>query len=194
MRRWFIGWRRGHVTFLGLLCGASLVLAACAAPGAQEPGVRPPAGPPTAPRPAAPESAPGSSPGAPKQEPAAKPALPPKATGAPTGTAPAPGAGAELQQAFYEAGLESVADQLGTTVVELKADLRTKTLAQVGQAYGKSRDEVGKAFLNGVRGELDEAVSAGRVSRQDADGFIQSLERHMDTVLDRAWPQNLGAG
>lgn len=95
----------------------------------------------------------------------------------------------ERGPAIGGAGFAAVAQLLGVTPPQLREELRGKTLAEVGQAHGKSRDEVGQAYVNGVRTALDQAVASGRLTRERADALLQRVQENLNRLLDRRWPE-----
>ncbi|MBI2323036.1 MAG: hypothetical protein HYU88_13325, partial [Chloroflexi bacterium] len=102
------------------------------------------------------------------------------------------GPGAERPQGIPGvggAGFDAVAQLLGVTPPQLRDELRGKTLAEVSQAHGKSRDEVGQAYLNGLRTALDQAVANGRLTRERADAMIQRAQESLNSLLDRRAPE-----
>lgn len=69
---------------------------------------------------------------------------------------------------------------------ELAQELRTgKSLAEVAQAKGKSRDDL-KAFLTDrAKTRLDKLVADGRLTREQADARLKALTERLDQAIDR---------
>jgi AraC-like DNA-binding protein len=74
------------------------------------------------------------------------------------------------------------------------ADLRTalsggKTLAQVAQEKGKSRDELKTFLTNQERTKLSQAVAAGRLTQAQADARLTQFTGQLDALIDRTGPK-----
>jgi hypothetical protein len=89
--------------------------------------------------------------------------------------------------------MKAIADFLGMTPQELGQELRSgKSLAQVAQAKGKSRDEL-KAFLvNQAKTRLDKAVADGKLTRERADAMLKRFEQQVDQLIDRIFTPGQG--
>ena len=72
--------------------------------------------------------------------------------------------------------LDAAADYLGLTEAQLRTQLESgKSLAQVAQAQGKSVDGLVDALVNEAKKHVDQAVSAGRLTRAQADEMLKNL-------------------
>ena len=84
--------------------------------------------------------------------------------------------------------LDPVARLLGLTPQQLREELRQgKTLAQVAQEHGKTRDQVKQAILEDARKKLEQAAAAGRLTRDRVEAKLQQLAGQLDALLDRTW-------
>lgn len=86
-------------------------------------------------------------------------------------------------------GLEGAAQLLGLTMSQLRDELRGKSLAEVGQAGGKSREQVGQAYLQGVRDGFNRAVANGRLAREQADRIVERVQQNLNSILDQKRPE-----
>lgn len=86
-------------------------------------------------------------------------------------------------------GLDQLAQFLGTDTATLRSEIQSgKSLAQVAEAHGKSRDEL-KSFLTGqVKAKLDEGVANGRLTQEEADAKLQRFTDNLDTLIDAVPP------
>jgi len=82
------------------------------------------------------------------------------------------------------AGLDAAASYLGLTRDELREQLRDgETLAAIAKEEGKSVDGLVQAMVDAAKKELDAAVAADRLTREQADMIEQDLvERTTDLV------------
>ena len=72
--------------------------------------------------------------------------------------------------------LDAAADYLGLTEAQLRTQLESgKSLAQIARAQGKSVDGLVDALVNEAKKHVDEAVSAGRLTRAQADEMLKNL-------------------
>lgn len=84
---------------------------------------------------------------------------------------------------------EELATFLEIDVATLRNELRSgKSLAQIAEAHGKSRDDL-KAFLTDqTRARLDEAVANGRLTQEEAAVRLQRFTEHLDALIDATPP------
>jgi polyhydroxyalkanoate synthesis regulator phasin len=76
--------------------------------------------------------------------------------------------------------LDAAADYLGLTEAQLRTQLESgKSLAQIAQAEGKSADGLIDALVNEAKKHVDEAVSAGRLTRAQADEMLKNLRERI---------------
>ena len=80
--------------------------------------------------------------------------------------------------------LSAAADYLGLSVDQLHERLRAgRSLADIAQARGKSVDGLEQAILDEAKKGLDEAVSNGRLTREEADEVFEDLEARVDDMV-----------
>ena len=78
------------------------------------------------------------------------------------------------------------ASVLGLTPQQLMAELRGgKTLAQVGEAHGKTRAQLKEALLAKLKAAIDQAVAASKMTREQADARWREAQGRIDGLLDR---------
>ncbi len=84
---------------------------------------------------------------------------------------------------------DQLAQYLGLPPQDLQGQLRSgKSLAQIAQDRGKSRDDL-KAFITTQASTRpDEAVRAGRLTQPQADQLKQRLSANIDQLIDRTPP------
>jgi hypothetical protein len=81
--------------------------------------------------------------------------------------------------------LDRLAEELETTVEELRAELRSgKTLREIAADHGVDADEVVAALVDGMRQALDAMVDAGLLTQAQADRHLERFEDHADRLLD----------
>lgn len=78
-----------------------------------------------------------------------------------------------------------IAQFLGITPEQLRAELNGQSLAQVAQAHGKSRDQLIQFLLSTAQQRLNEAVQAGRLTQQQADQRLADLQTRIAQLVDR---------
>jgi polyhydroxyalkanoate synthesis regulator phasin len=90
---------------------------------------------------------------------------------------------------FRPAGLPVAASYLGLTVAELRAKLDSgKTLAAIAKDEGKSVDGLVAGLKADLRKHLDEAVSAGRLTRAQADRVLSEADEHIRAFVEGTFP------
>lgn len=78
-----------------------------------------------------------------------------------------------------------VASILGITQEELRAEFQAgKSLAQIAQEKGISRDTLKQKLLDARKAELDAAVQAGRLTAERRDQMMQRMTANIDRMLD----------
>lgn len=92
--------------------------------------------------------------------------------------------------------LSGVAAFLGLQPQELKTQLGAgKSLAQIAQAKGKSRDDLKSFLTNEAKTRLSAAVTAGRLTQAQADQMLAKMTANLDQMIDRvAQPGQRGTG
>jgi hypothetical protein len=73
--------------------------------------------------------------------------------------------------------LDAAASYLGLTASQLRSKLESgETLAQVAKDQGKSVDGLVSALVDSAKKRLDDAVTAGRLTRQQEDQILSDLK------------------
>jgi hypothetical protein len=82
--------------------------------------------------------------------------------------------------------LQAVAQKLGITESQLVQEVRGgKTLAQVAAAHNVGRDDLKATMHDAFKGELDKAVSNGRITQDQANTALAKFDAKLDTIVDR---------
>ena len=95
---------------------------------------------------------------------------------------------------------QAVADLLGMTPQELRTEFQAgKSLAQIAEARGVSRDTLKAKILETQKARLDAAVAAGRMTAEQAQQAAARMSANIDRMLDatpgqRRQPQAPGGG
>jgi hypothetical protein len=88
---------------------------------------------------------------------------------------------------------QEVASILGVTPQELRTELQGgKTLAQVGEAKGISRDDLKAKLLAAHKARTDAAVAAGRLTAEQAQKMTERATANVDRMLDATPGQRRG--
>lgn len=82
-----------------------------------------------------------------------------------------------------------VAQALGITQDQLRQDLPGKSLAQVAQARGKNPADVATALKNAANQRIDQAVTAGRLTADQAAQQKQQVAQRIDQLMNQVLPQ-----
>ena len=86
---------------------------------------------------------------------------------------------------------QALATWLGITPEQLQTELHSGTgqsLAQVALAHGKTRDALITFLTDQARTRLDQAVTAGRLTRQQADEQLARFQQTVGQQVDRVHP------
>jgi len=86
-------------------------------------------------------------------------------------------------------GLDVAAQTLGITPDQLRTELRGKSLAQVAQAHGKTGTDVATALKNAANTRIDQAVSANRVTADQANTQKTNIDQRIDQLVNQVVPQ-----
>jgi hypothetical protein len=85
--------------------------------------------------------------------------------------------------------LSATAAYLGLDTEELRERLRNgESLADVAEAEGKSVDGLEQTMLDATRQRLDEAVEAGRLTREQADAMLERIEERIAEIVAGDFP------
>ena len=86
-------------------------------------------------------------------------------------------------------GAQSVADALGITTDQLRTELESgKSLADIATAHGKTKQDVVDALVKEATTRLDAEVTAGRLTRAQADQMLATAKSMIDTVVSNPLP------
>jgi len=89
--------------------------------------------------------------------------------------------------------LDAAASYLGLTEAQLRADLDGgKTLAQVAKQRGKSVDGLIQAVTDAAKKRLDEAVSAGRLTRLEEQSILARLRARIADFVNGRFEHGSG--
>ncbi|MGE3270601.1 MAG: hypothetical protein AB7P40_17735 [Chloroflexota bacterium] len=112
------------------------------------------------------------------------------------GQGPGAGQGAGFRGgpgAGFRAGPVAVAEFLGMTPDELRTEMQAgKSLAQVAEAKGISRDQLKAKLLELHMARINEAVAAGRMTQEQAQQATERMTANLDSMLDRTPGQGQG--
>lgn len=83
--------------------------------------------------------------------------------------------------------LQAAAQKLGLTEAQLRDELKSgKSLAQIAQEKGVSRDDLRTAMLDAVRSQVNQAVQNGKLTQDQANQVISRIEQVIDRLIDAA--------
>lgn len=80
---------------------------------------------------------------------------------------------------------EALAQFLGVTPEQLHTDLQGKSLADVAAAHGKSADALKQFIVDGAQTRLNEAVTNGRLTQDQATRLLDELKSHLDDFINK---------
>lgn len=89
----------------------------------------------------------------------------------------------------FFAAKDQIAQFLGITEAQLQTELNGKSLAQVAQANGKSRDQLIQFIVTSAQQRLAADVQAGRITQQQADQRLAELRDRVGEMVDRVHQQ-----
>jgi uncharacterized protein (DUF433 family) len=85
--------------------------------------------------------------------------------------------------------LKVVAQTLGMEVDDLMAELRDgKTIADVAAEQGVSLDDIEAAILASIEAKLDQLVSDGKLTQEQADQILERVAEHIGDMLTKPLP------
>jgi hypothetical protein len=96
--------------------------------------------------------------------------------------------GGERGGMMMHAGLDTVANAIGITVDQLRSELPGKSLAQVANAHNVSTDTLISALKTAANSRIDQAVSAGRITSDQANQMKQNLDQRISNMVNRTTP------
>lgn len=82
-------------------------------------------------------------------------------------------------------GADGLATFLGITDQQLRDELNGKSMAQVAQAHGKTRDQLITFLVNARQQRLAADVTAGRITQAEADGRLTDYRTRVTTEVDQ---------
>ena len=87
--------------------------------------------------------------------------------------------------------LEAAAGYIGITETQLRTELEGgKTLAQVAKDHSKSVDGLVNALFADAKAKLDDAVSAGRLTKAQETGLLGGLKDRITNMVNQAGGAN----
>jgi transposase-like protein len=89
-------------------------------------------------------------------------------------------------------GLEAAAQAIGIDANQLRQEIPGKSLADVARAHNVDPSTVANAIKNQVTARIDQAVTAGRLSADQANQMKQNIDRRIDQQINRQVPANIG--
>ena len=89
--------------------------------------------------------------------------------------------------------LDAAATYLGLTEQQLRTELEGgETLAQVAKAHGRTVEGLVQAVVDSAKEKLDAAVTAGRLTRAEADSMLAHLEERIADFVNGRFPGRFG--
>ena len=85
--------------------------------------------------------------------------------------------------------LNAAATAIGITPQQLRTELPGKSLAQVAQAHGKTAADVATALKNASHTRVDQAVTAGKVTADQANTQKTQVDQRIDQLVNQVMPQ-----
>jgi uncharacterized protein YidB (DUF937 family) len=90
---------------------------------------------------------------------------------------------------FFGDKLATAASYLGISESQLESDLQSgKTLAQIATDEGKSVDGLVSALVDAAKKQIEQAVTAGKLTRSQADKLESMLQQQMTDVVHGTRP------
>jgi hypothetical protein len=88
---------------------------------------------------------------------------------------------------------KAVADYLGISQDTLMSDLQSgKTLEQIAEANGKTKDGVKQAIHDAAKTSLDQAVKDGKLTQTVENDVLSKLDANLDTLVTTSGPLKFG--
>jgi transposase-like protein len=87
------------------------------------------------------------------------------------------------------ADLTTAAQAIGISADQLRQELPGKSLAQVAQAHGKNPTDVSNALKNAAHQRIDQAVSAGRLTADQANQQKTQVDQRIDQEINQVRQQ-----
>src|SRR3954447_5700494 len=113
--------------------------------------------------------------------------------GGPRGRFPGGGFGFRLGGPGLMGGIEDVATYLGLKPADLATQLRSgKSLADIAKAQGKTVDGLKTAITEGATKQLDAAVTAGKLEKEQETKLLAALSSHLDDLVNGTGKMGFG--
>jgi polyhydroxyalkanoate synthesis regulator phasin len=90
--------------------------------------------------------------------------------------------------------LGAAATAIGITPQQLHTELPGKSLADVAKAHGKTAADVATALKNAAHTRVDQAVTAGRLTADQANTQKTQIDQRIDQLVNQVMPQGGPAG
>ncbi len=89
--------------------------------------------------------------------------------------------------------LDAAATYLGLTEAQLRTELRSgKTPAEIAKAHGKTAEGLVQVLVDPAKKKLDAAVTAGRLTRAEADSMLAELTKRTTDLVNGRFPGRFG--
>jgi uncharacterized protein YaiL (DUF2058 family) len=112
-----------------------------------------------------------------------------QSAGLPAGNQFPGGPGRGGPRAGFALDLQAAATAIGISPQQLRTELPGSSLAQVAQAHGKSGAEVAAALKTAANNRFDDAVTAGRLTADQANTRKQQAAQHIDQLVNQVMPK-----
>jgi polyhydroxyalkanoate synthesis regulator phasin len=90
--------------------------------------------------------------------------------------------------------LNAAATAIGITPQQLHTELAGKSLADVAKAHGKTAADVATALKNAAHTRIDQAVTAGRLTADQANTQKTQVDQRIDQLVNQVMPQGRPGG
>jgi hypothetical protein len=97
-------------------------------------------------------------------------------------------------RSVFRFGLDAAATAIGITPEQLRTELPGKSLAQVAQAHGKTAADVATALKNAAHQRLDQAVTTGGVTQDQANTQKTQMDQRIDQLVNQVMPTSPRVG
>ena len=99
------------------------------------------------------------------------------------------GPGGFGERGGFGGGLDAAATAIGITPQQLRTELAGKSLADVAKAHGKQPADVATALKNAAHTRIDQAVTAGRLTADQANTQKTQVDQRIDQQINQVVPQ-----
>ena len=89
-------------------------------------------------------------------------------------------------------GLDAAARAIGISVDQLRQEILGRTLADVARAHNVNPSTVASALKTEATTRIDQAVTAGRLTSEQANQMKQNLDQRIDQQLNKQVPADAG--